>query len=275
MKHITEAMFPEFRFLPYIVYFFIALGLTVSITGSRKLLFFYIVLTVIGGSLAMMDFYRWGYDYGHHLDPNAPIQVPGLSYQPPLFGHKRLLNFDAYSFPDVAGWAVVGAGSLAFFVWLFEFYRRRRPMKAALALASTGIALMLISSCSSNPEKLQAGKDNCDFCKMAVSDIRFGGEIITRAGRIYKFDDLHCLRSFLEKGIVPSAKIERTVLVNFDKPDSFIDISNAALLVSDAVRTPMASHTAAFGSASAAEQNRLSDDDKITDWKTWTLTTPQ
>jgi copper chaperone NosL len=109
MKHITESMFPEFKYLTYVVGFFMLLGMTVSITGSRKLLLVYLSLTAIGCALVIYDFYRWGYDYGHNLDPTAPIQVPGMSYQPPLFGHKRLLNFDAYSFPDAGGWIVAGA----------------------------------------------------------------------------------------------------------------------------------------------------------------------
>ena len=44
----------------------------------------------------MVDFYLWEYEYGHNLDPTAPIQVPGMSYQPPLIGYKMLLNFGAY-----------------------------------------------------------------------------------------------------------------------------------------------------------------------------------
>ena len=32
----------------------------------------------------LADFYRWGHDYGHNLDPDAIIVVPGMSYQPPL-----------------------------------------------------------------------------------------------------------------------------------------------------------------------------------------------
>jgi len=56
MKHITEAMFPEFVYLPYVVGFFMLLGMIISISGSRKILFAYICLTVIGGILAMYDF---------------------------------------------------------------------------------------------------------------------------------------------------------------------------------------------------------------------------
>jgi copper chaperone NosL len=73
MKHITVDMFPEFKFLPFVVGFFMLLGMLVAITGRRKFLFIYLVMTVIGGAAALYDFYRWGYNYGHTLDPTAPI----------------------------------------------------------------------------------------------------------------------------------------------------------------------------------------------------------
>lgn len=129
MKHITVDMFPEFKFLPYVVGFFMLFGMAVAITGSRNLLVAYLGLTVCGGALAMYDFYKWGYDYGHNLDPTAPIQVQGLSYQPPLFGHKRLLNFDAYSLPDIGGWIVIAAAFLAFAVWFGEWYHQHKLNK--------------------------------------------------------------------------------------------------------------------------------------------------
>jgi len=109
MRKINVEMFPEFEFLVYIVAFYILLGLAIAIIGKRKLLFWYLVFTVFGGVFAAYDYYRWGYEYGHNLDPTAPIKVPGLSYQPPMLGHKRMLNFDAYSFPDIGGWIVIAS----------------------------------------------------------------------------------------------------------------------------------------------------------------------
>lgn len=126
MKHISAEMFPEFKYMIYVVIFFMALGMTAAITGKRKILLTYIIATIIGGLLVLYDLYRWGYEYGHNLDPKAAIQVPGLTYQPPVLGHKRLLNFDAYSFPDAAGWIVIGAGSLTIMIWLVEWYRNRK-----------------------------------------------------------------------------------------------------------------------------------------------------
>jgi copper chaperone NosL len=124
MKKINVGMFPEFSFLIYLVAAFILYGLVIAITGSRKILFSYLVVSAIGGLLAMYDFYQWGYDYGHNLNPEAPIKIPGMGYQPPLIGHKKLLNFDAYSMPDVAGYIVIGVVFIAAVIWFLEYRKK-------------------------------------------------------------------------------------------------------------------------------------------------------
>src|SRR5690606_20421394 len=78
MKTINADMFPEFKILPFIIGFFILYGLIVAFTGSRKMLFSFLIMLVLFGIAALVDFYMWGYDYGHDLDPTAAIQVPGL-----------------------------------------------------------------------------------------------------------------------------------------------------------------------------------------------------
>lgn len=120
MKKISVEMFPEFSFLIYLVAAFIIYGLVIAFTGNRKILFSYLAVSVIGGVLALIDFYRWGYDYGHNLDPTAPIQVPGMGYQPPIIGHKKLLNFDAYSMPDLGGYIIISVVVVAGIIWFIE-----------------------------------------------------------------------------------------------------------------------------------------------------------
>ena len=124
MKKINVAMFPEFSFLIYLVAAFIVYGLIISFTGSRKLLLSYLIVSAIGGISAMYDFYQWGYDYGHNLNPEAPIKVPGMGYQPPLIGHKKLLNFDAYSMPDVGGYVIVSVVFIAAVIWFVEVRKK-------------------------------------------------------------------------------------------------------------------------------------------------------
>lgn len=122
MAHIDEKMFPEFGFLTIIVGVFMALGLAVAAVGKRWALLSYIGLLVFAGVAALADFYRWGYQYGHNLDPNAAIKVPGMSYQPPVLGYKELLNFGAYSVPDFGGWVVVAVGLIAIAAYGYELF---------------------------------------------------------------------------------------------------------------------------------------------------------
>ena len=110
MKTLHTADFFEFTILPYIIGFFSLAILITAIIGKRIWLNIIFFLFVCFGIIAMIDFWRWDYNYGHNLNPDAAIIVPGMAYQPPLIGYKQLLNFGAYSIPDVGGWMFIGVG---------------------------------------------------------------------------------------------------------------------------------------------------------------------
>lgn len=110
MKVLNADDFIEFTILPYIIGIYAILFAITSIVGKRKWLYILFGLFILFGVVAMLDFYKWLYEYGHNLDPNAAIQVPGMSYQPPLIGYKQLLNFLAFSFPASGGWVFIGCG---------------------------------------------------------------------------------------------------------------------------------------------------------------------
>ncbi|QID33671.1 hypothetical protein [Pampinifervens florentissimum] len=114
MKPIEPEAIPELKILPFIIGFLIAFGLLSAILGKRVLLYAWVITFVLLGVAGLADFYKWGYDYGHNLNPNAPIKIPGLAYQPPLIGTKQLLNMLASSFPDVGGYIAVVSLFLGF-----------------------------------------------------------------------------------------------------------------------------------------------------------------
>ena len=107
MKTLHNEDFIEFTILPYAIIFFSVLFALAAILNRRRWLNLAFILFVAFGIIAMVDFWRWEYNYGHNLDPNAAIVVPGMAYQPPLIGFKQLLNFGAYSIPDQGGWIFI------------------------------------------------------------------------------------------------------------------------------------------------------------------------
>ena len=126
MKHIRVEMFPEFKYMSFIVGFIILFGIMTAILNRRVILFVYLGLLFLAGIGALVDFYIWGYDYGHNLDPTAAISVPGMSYQPPLIGTKQLLNFTAFSGPDIGGWIFISSAVLTIAIVIYELVANRK-----------------------------------------------------------------------------------------------------------------------------------------------------
>lgn len=121
MRQIHENEFKEFLILPYLIGFFAATIILVSILNKRKFLYVWFGLFLLFALVVGVDFYIWLYDYGHNLDPTAPIKVPGMTYQPPLIGFKQLLNFGAFSIPAIGGWLMIAVGAAVAGLVTFEY----------------------------------------------------------------------------------------------------------------------------------------------------------
>ena len=126
MRTLHTKDFIEFTVLPYIVGFFALLCFIVVALKKQKWLTVLFTLFVIFGIVAMVDFWRWEYAYGHELNPDAPIQVPGMAYQPPLIGYKQLLNFGAFSIPDIGGFLFILVGLLLLIALLLPWFKRKQ-----------------------------------------------------------------------------------------------------------------------------------------------------
>jgi copper chaperone NosL len=123
MRAIDPASIPELRLMPQLVAAAVAAGLLVALVGRTWLLYTWAGLFSLGAAAGLGDFWKWGYEYGHQLDPHAAIKVPGMSYQPPLIGSKQLLNFHATSWPDIGGWIAIAAVAFVIGTAVLEWRR--------------------------------------------------------------------------------------------------------------------------------------------------------
>lgn len=249
MRTLHAEDFVEFKVLPYLIAFFAALGLISFLIKRRWMFTLWAVAYMLFGIIAMIDFYRWEYDYGHTLDPNAPIKVPGMSYQPPFIGFKQLLNFGAYSIPDAGGWIFILVGLALLAGLLFEWRKKNSPSRSK-TMAGALTMTLLLSSCQSGPEPIQLGKDACAFCKMTIIDGRFGGEIITSKGRVFKFDDIHCLRNYQDQHRELGST--EVWLSAFSEKGQLLPAASATLLSSQDLHSPMGGNIAAFPNSETA-----------------------
>lgn len=119
MKMIEPESIPELKYFPKVIIGMALLGVVFGLINNKKLWILWGVIIIILGVLGIYDFYLWEYDYGHNLADDAPIKVPGQAYQPPVFGSKMLLNFNAISYPHY-GSVFIGLSLILSFVapWL-------------------------------------------------------------------------------------------------------------------------------------------------------------
>lgn len=130
MKEIIPDAIPELKLMPWITRGLMVFGVLVGVLGNRKLLLIWLVLFALLALAGLVDYYLWGYDYGHDLDTeNAAIKIPGMSYQPPLIGRKQLLNFTAVSLPGFGGFVAALSLLIGGVVYWREWLRSRQLRK--------------------------------------------------------------------------------------------------------------------------------------------------
>ncbi len=248
MKTLHANDFIEFTVLPYILVFFSILLLVTALAGKRTVLYLTSALFILFCLVAMVDFWRWEYNYGHNLDDNAAIKVPGMAYQPPLIGYKQLLNFAAYSFPSTGGFIIFITALILCIACFFEY---KSSVRAKSKLAASSMALMLFisistTSCSTKPEPINAGKDQCTFCKMTISDVKFASEIMSKKGRAFKFDDTHCIMSYLKRKSIDSAEIKTIYFADFLNGKELLPKEELTFYKSEKFNSPMNGNIVAF-----------------------------
>lgn len=246
----TENFF-EFTILPYIFGLFGIVSILLIFIARRKGVLIFLITYAIFIVLAAIDFYRWNYEYGHNLDPKAAIVVPGMAYQPPLIGYKQLLNFGAYSIPDIGGWMLTAAGILLFIIVAKENHFLKKFKKPSIDAALLLILSFSFFSCSNNkviPIKLNT--DNCDYCKMTIADGKFGAEVITKKGRVYKFDDIMCMVKYCKEN--SNTKMDSYYVNDYQENNILIPAETAFFLSGGTIQSPMRGGIVAFSRENVA-----------------------
>jgi copper chaperone NosL len=251
MKEIHPESIRELDIMPWLLGGLVLFGLAAAATGRKRVLQAWLLTFLLLAIAGLVDFYLWGHDYGHNLNPDAAIKVPGMAYQPPLIGSKQLLNFTAHSWPGVGGMLAITAlvlGAIA--LWVAA--RSRRAMTFAL-----GAITMTASACAPGPEPIAYGQDVGEYCRMVIMDERYGAELVTRKGRIFKFDSIECLARYAGEMEDPAA-VHSLWVTPFDEPGELIPVEQALILHSPALRSPMGANLTAFRASTTRPDSLLS-----------------
>jgi copper chaperone NosL len=256
MQRIDPASIPELKFMPWILGALVLMGLAVAAIGRRRLLHVWLAALVLAGIAGLADFYRWGHDYGHNLDERAIIKVPGMAYQPPVIGRKQLLNFTAASWP-ASGGLLAGA---AFLVGLGALYVDRRRGSGSRRRIAAGAALAVAACAATGPRDIAYdGSETCAYCSMAITDHRFGTQLLTSTGRTHVFDSIECLASYVSQPDV-QGRIRGLWVTDYSRPGTLLSVENARFIrVSGPGGSPMGLGLRAFAANSPEASDESMD----------------
>jgi len=127
-----------------------------------------------------------------------------------------------------------------------------------------GLSLLLCVACSLDPQPIAYGEDQCHACKMMIADARFGSELVTTKGKVYKYDAIECLvPAYLEKG---KNTFVHVLVSDYRNPGNLLDAKQANYLISEMVPSPMGRYLSAYRSVQDVRSQILTKDDRRLSW---------
>ncbi len=130
MQEIATEDFSEFKWMPFVIGALGLLFLRAAVQGRMSDLIDVVMLYFYFAAFALASFAYKMYSYGHVLRPGAPVKVP--PFMPPIFGYKQLANFEVYSYPALASYALCAVG-LVVLVAIWLAWRSGRPVAEQVA----------------------------------------------------------------------------------------------------------------------------------------------
>lgn len=120
MKAIEQADFLEMRWMPFVFGLIILMTLRSIVFGEMSNVVDLFAVYSYFGTFSIGSFWYRLYQYGHDLDPHAPMHIK--PFTPLLIGVKQIANFREHSFPLAGAYLLVL--SVAFIVLAGWFSRK-------------------------------------------------------------------------------------------------------------------------------------------------------
>jgi len=104
MRDLDNDSFTEFKWIPFGIGALILLFLRAVVLGHMGHLVDILVLYSYFSLFSLWSFAYKMWLWGHDLAPTASVKVPG--FMPPMFGYKKIANFEVYSYPEMGSYTL-------------------------------------------------------------------------------------------------------------------------------------------------------------------------
>ncbi|MDF2658079.1 MAG: nitrous oxide reductase accessory protein NosL [Paenibacillus sp.] len=116
------------------------------------------------------------------------------------------------------------------------------------------LAMLMLAACGGKTYEavpIQEGVDKCEICNMLIKDDEFAVQLLTKEGKVYKFDDIGCMNEWKTKNASVPVTIE---FVRDHASKMWIDLEKAYFAYDASFKTPMAYGLVSFKDKASAEK---------------------
>lgn len=143
---------------------------------------------------------------------------------------------------------------------------RWRVIPRVLTGAFLSALVVTGAGCSPEPEPIVYGEDLCAHCRMVIADERYGAELVTTRGRVFRFDSIECMADYALHS-VDAAAVHSLWVTPYATPGQLISVDDAIFLHSPQLNSPMGANLTAFAAASAGRDALVEQyGGEILDW---------
>lgn len=114
------------------------------------------------------------------------------------------------------------------------------------------VCVVVLVGCGVKPEPLVFGEDHCSHCRMSIADPKFGAELVTDKGKVFKFDALECMVPYLQQN--SDTEYAHILAIAYDEPGELKPVASLKFAFSESYKSPMGGNLAALNQSASVEE---------------------
>lgn len=123
----------------------------------------------------------------------------------------------------------------------------------------------LAAACSPVPQPVEYGSDLCAHCQMTIVDKPFAAELVTKKGKVFKFDAVECMVNYLAEK--DEADFALFLVQDYEQPGEWQDAGQSFYLISEALPSPMGGHLSAYRDEAGAKKMQAEKGGVVYGWE--------
>lgn len=139
-------------------------------------------------------------------------------------------------------------------------------MKPLLSRPFLLIFAMLVLGCTTEPDPILFGVQECAHCRMTITERAFAAQLMTNKGRTHSFDAIECMLKYAKANFESNEEVNLFRVADQDQPNDLIDATQAVFVVSPFIPSPMGGNLSAYRNRDAALTRLDGQDGEIVNW---------